>query len=378
MRALTLHRTSLLALVVCGLVPAPAFALFTFDGGHDQLFVSATAGLVYDTNIFANSSPHADTIYSGGAGLEYQRHAGLISVDANTGISISRFDKFTSEDFSDPHFQGELSANDERTSADLTAGANRTSQADVIAGVRTLSWNYSADFNTRYRVTDRYSIAGNLGFTRQDFLNTDVLVDLTGYSAGANLFYTINSARDFFVGYEFHLQQTSRDLTFYDHSFNFGLDGKILPKLNGTVSAGYSLEVPRGTSDHTTGSLTDSAALTWNLSRRVKFTGNLSQYFTATSINESVDTTSAGLGGIYSMNAKLSFNAGISGGHNRFLGAAARGRRDTYFSWDVGIDYNLTNNVKVSTSYTSYENWSTLSFSDFIRHTINLSLSARF
>ena len=378
MRAVPFYRVVLLALVVSGLFPARSLALLTFNDAHDQLFVTGNAGMSYDSNIFANNSPHSDTIYSGGAGIEYKRHAGVISVDANTGISISRFDKFSSEDFSDPHFQGEFSADDDRTSADLSLQASRQSQADVIAGVRALSWNYNADFNGRYRVNDRYSVAGHLGYSRQDYLHTPVLVDLTGYSGSANLFYTINSARDFFAGYSFRLQETSRHRSFDEHSFNFGLDGRILPKLNGTVSVGYALLAPHGSSDHATGSLTDSIALTWNLSRRIKITGDLSQYFSATSTNGSVDTASASLLGTFSLNDKLAFNAGVNGGHNRFLGSSGAGRRDTYFGWNAGVDYNLTDNLKVSTSYTYYENWSTLSFSDFIRHTVNLSVTARF
>ncbi|HTQ29748.1 MAG TPA: outer membrane beta-barrel protein [Opitutaceae bacterium] len=378
MRAAPFSRALLLALVVGGIFPAPAHALLTFNDGHDQLFVTGNAGMVFDSNIFANSSAHSDTIYSGGAGLEYKRHAGIISADASAGLSTSRFDKFSSEDFSDPHFQGEFSANDERASADLTLQAARQSQADILAGVRALSWTYDAGFNTRYRVNDRYSIAGNLDYNRQDYIHTPTLVDLTGYSAGANLFYSINSARDFFAGYNFRLQETSRNRSFDEHTFNVGLDGKILPKLNGTVSAGYALLEPHGSSDHSTGSLTESVALTWNLSRRVKVTGDLSQYFSATSTNSSVDTTNASLIGTFAMNAKLSFNAGINGGHTRFLGTSGGGRRDTDFGWNAGVDYSITDNLKVSTSYTYYENWSTLSFSDFIRHTLSVTVSVRF
>lgn len=379
MRAAHFYRASLLALVLGGIVPAPVYALFTFNDGRDALFVTADAGVVYDTNIFANRFSNSDTIYSAGAGLEYSRHAGIISVDASTGISTSRFDRFSSENFSDPHFQGELSARDDRTSADLTLSAARQSEADIISGIRAVSWNYAAGLNTKYRVNDRYSVSGNLGYTLQDFVNAPTLVNLSGYSAGANLFYTINSARDFFVGYNFHLQKTSGNRSFDDHSVNFGLDGKIFPKINGSVSVGYELQEPHGSpNDHGTSSLTESIALTWNLSRRVKVTGHLSQDFNATSTNESINTTAGTLDATYSMNSKTAVTASVGGGYNRFIGAEAGGRRDTYFTWSIGPSYSINEHLKVSTSYTYYENWSTLSFSDFIRHTFSLSLSARF
>src|ERR1035441_1932666 len=97
------YRTGLIVLLVGGIVPVPARALLMFDQGHDQLFATGSLSIVYDSNISANRFAQADTIYSAGAGLEYTRRAGIISVDASTGISISRFNKTTTDDFSNPH-----------------------------------------------------------------------------------------------------------------------------------------------------------------------------------------------------------------------------------------------------------------------------------
>jgi hypothetical protein len=372
------YRTSLIVLLVGGILPAPALALLTFDQGHDQLFVTGTFGVEYDTNIEANEFGQADTIYSAGAGLEYTRHAGIIAVDASTGLSISRFNKDTTDDFSDPHVQAEFSAKDDRTTADLTLSTARESEADIISGIRAVSWNDAAGLNVKYRVTDRYSIAGIFNYSLQDFVNAPQLTNITGYSAGTDLYYTINSARDLFAGYTFGLQQTSNGLSYYDHSFNVGLSGKILPKLNGTASVGYEVEVPHGSSDRSTGSMTEDVALTWNFSRRLKITGDLSQNFSATSIGGSVNTLAASLDATFAMNAKTSLTSGIGGGNNRFIGAAADGRRDTYFTWNAGANYTFNEHFTISAGYVYYENWSTLSFSDFIRHTIDLTLNVRF
>jgi hypothetical protein len=378
MQVTPFYRTGLIVLLVGGIVPLPARALLTFDQGHDQIFVTGNVGVTYDTNIAANSFAQADTIYSAGVGLEYTRHAGIVSVDASTGMSISRFNKTTSDDFSDPHLQCEFSAKDDRTAADLTLSAARESQADVVVGIRTVSWDYAAGLDTKYRVTDRYSLASTLGYTLKDFVNMPGLANLTSYNAGLNLLYTINSARDLFMGYTFGLQETSRNLSFYTHSFNVGIAGKILPKLNGTISVGYELEDPHGSTDHPTGSMTESIALTWNFSRRLKITGDVSQNFSAISTNGSVNTLAASLDASFSMNAKTSLTGGVGGGYNRFIGASAGGRRDTYFTWNAGVSHTINDHFSTSLNYTYYENWSTSSLSDFIRHTITLALSIRF
>jgi hypothetical protein len=380
MQVANLYRTGLIVLLVGGIVPVPARALLKFDDGHDELFATGTLSIAYDSNITATSSGQGDMIYSGGAGLQYSRRAGIISVDASGGISTSHFGKTTSDDFSDPHFDGEFSAKDDRTSADLTLSTARESQADIVAGIRAVSWNDAAGLNVKYRVTDRYSVSGTFNYTLQDFVtNTPLLTNLTSYSTGANLFYTINSARDLFVGYNFGLQETGRGLSYYDHSFNVGIDGKILPKLNGTVSVGYELQDPHGsTTDHATGSTTETVSLTWNFSRRLKITGDLTQNFNAISTNGSVNTIASSLDAIFSMNSKTSLTGGVGGGYNRFIGLSADGRRDTYFTWNTGVNYTINDHFTTSLGYVYYENWSTVGFSDFIRHTITLTLNIRF
>jgi hypothetical protein len=378
MQVAPFYRTGLIVLLVGGIIPVPARALLTFDQGHDQIFVTGSLGVTYDTNIAANRFAQADTIYSAGAGLEYSRRAGIISVDASTGLSISRFNKTTSDDFSDPHLQAEFSAKDDRTTVDLSVNAARQSEADIVAGVRAVSWNYASSLNTSYHVTDRYSLTNTLGYTLKTYVNTPGLANLASYNAGLSLAYTINSARDLFMGYNFGLQETSRNTSFDNHSLNVGLEGKILPKLNGTISIGYELEVPHGSHDHGTGSMTEACALTWNFSRRLKISADVSQNFSATSTTGSVNTLSGSLDATFSMNSKTSFTSGIGGGYNRFIGASAAGRRDSYFTWNAGVSYTINDHFTTALSYTYYENWSTASFSDFIRHTTSLSLSMRF
>jgi len=335
--------------------------------------------MAYDSNITASRNGQADMIYSGGVGLKYTRRAGIISVDASAGISTSHFGKSTGDDFSDPHFQGEFSAKDSRTSAVLTLSTARESQADLVAGIRAVSWNSAASFNTRYRVTERYSLASTFGTTWCNYVtNTSALTNLKSYNAGINLLYTINSARDFFVGYNFGLQETGRGLSYYDHSLNVGVEGKILPKLNGSISVGYELQDPHGSKDRSTGSTTEAIALTWSFSRRLKITGDLSQNFSAISTNGSVNTLATSLDAAFSMNPKTSLSGGLGGGYTRFIDAASAGRRDIYFTWNAGTGYTINSHFTTSLGYVYYQNWSTSSFSDFIRHTITLALNLRF
>jgi len=53
MQVAPFYRTSLIVLIVGGIVPVPARALLTFDQGHDQVFVTGSLSVAYDTNIAA-------------------------------------------------------------------------------------------------------------------------------------------------------------------------------------------------------------------------------------------------------------------------------------------------------------------------------------
>jgi hypothetical protein len=379
MQVAPFYRTGLIVLFVGGIIPVPAHALLTFDEGHDQLFATGSLSLAYDSNIAENRFAQGDTIYSAGAGLEYERRAGIISVEASTGLSISHFDKTTSDDFSDPHLQAEFSAKDDLMTADLTLSGARESEPNIVAGLRAVSWNYAAGLSTKYRVNDRYSVSDTFTYSAQDFVTkSPFLNNVTSYSAGTNLYYIINSARDLFVGYNFGLQETGGGLSFYDHSVNVGIDGKILPKLNGTVSVGYEYQVPHGSSDQSTGSTTETVALTWNFSRRLKITWDLSQNFNAVATDSSGNTVATSLDAAFSMNSKTSLTGGVGGGYNRFVDGTEAGRHDLYFTWNAGVNYTINDHFTTSLDYVYYENWSTVGFSDFIRHTITLALNIRF
>jgi len=80
------------------------------------------------------------------------------------------------------------------------------------------------------------SLTSILGYSLKDYINTPGLANLASYNAGLNLAYTINSARDLFMGYNFGSNKPRATAASTITRFNVGVEGKILPKLNGTVS----------------------------------------------------------------------------------------------------------------------------------------------
>jgi hypothetical protein len=331
----------------------------------------------HDSNIFAHAGGPGDTIYSLGLLLEYTRRAGLIYVDASVALDASLFTDYTDQNFKDPRFVAEFTKSTGRTTGALKLSAIHLSEADVLANTRTQSWNYEADLDFKYPVIERYSFAGHLAYTDRVYDNTDLLADLETFTAGADLLYTIDSRRDFLVGYQYRRNETSADSTFDDHSVTAGLTAKIVSKLNATLRVGYQVRNPTGTT--TVGGyhgLTALGSLNWTINKKFVLSGELSRDVNVSADNHSVNTGFAGLTLHYVKNDRLSFSTNVGGGINRFLDPAY-GRRDTFFKAGAGAKYRIQTNLTAGVDYSYEENWSTLSYSDFDRHIFTLSLSSR-
>ncbi len=366
-----------LLLIGCLLCP-PAQALVSFNDGKEHLFVTGTAGASYDSNILAHAGGGGDTIYSAGVLLEYTRRAGLIGVDASVGVDLSQFVNNRNENSTDPRFALAFAKSTGRTTGGLSLSATRENRADSAANVRAQSWDYDTTLNLKYPVIDRYSVSGTVGYTARIYDATSGLTNLSTYSLGTDLLYALTDTRDLAVGYRYRYEETSRNTAYDDQSVTAGVSGAILPRLSGSVRAGYQIRSPRKQAkDGGDRGLTASAALTWYATKRLSFTGQMSNDLSVTSTNLSMSTLSGNLGAEYVFNSKRSVSANVGGGDNRFLGAAGLDRRDEFFTFGAGVNYTMMEHLKISLSYDYFKNWSTLSYSDYDRNTFSLSLISR-
>ena len=371
-------RAAAAGFMACTLLASPVRALVSLNDGDTHLYVTATGSAAYDSNIFARADGQGDFILSAGLILEYARRAGAIGINATMAVNASRFGDNTTQNFNDPAFKVEFLKSGGRTTGSLKLGAAYVSEADAVIGERTQSWNYLSDLNFKYPVIERYSFSGELGYTDRVYDHPSSLTDLETFTAGADLLYALTSTRDLVAGYEFRRSDTSANSSYDDHSFTAGVSGRILPKLSGSVRAGYEVRTPRGSStDGDYRGLTASASVTWTLSQRLKLTGLLNRDNSVTANNQSVNTTSGEIALQETLNRKLAFNASLGGGRSRYLNALEAGRHDEYLTWGTGLKYTMNDHVSSSLDYLFTQNWSTISLSDFTRHTITLSISSR-
>lgn len=358
-----------------------ASAIVKFNDGHDELFVTGSAGLTYDSNIYADADAESDTIYTESLDLDYQRKAGILGVNGNLGWNFGQFTSNTSENYADPHARAEITKGTGRTTGSLTLGAQRQSRTEYALNLRTVSWDYNAGLNVKYPIIERYSISGQVGYDYQDYVNSLNLFDLRTYTAGGDLYYVYTSQRDILGGYRLRITDTTNNTRSYDHAFTLGTTGKLLPKLNGTIRLGYQFrQTDRNNiagQDETFSAFTTSTSATWTVSKRFTVTGLASRDFTTLATDINVDDTAAALSASFATTARIALFGGAGAGHLRYLGTLSNGRSDTYATGNLGLSYTLNDHLKITLTGLWYKNWSKLDQADYVRRTISLLVTSR-
>ncbi|MBL9215510.1 MAG: outer membrane beta-barrel protein [Opitutaceae bacterium] len=366
----------LIGLVVLASAAPSTFALLNIDGNRNQLFVFGSASISYDSNVFSDSSERGDTSTAFGAGVEYQRRAGILAVDVIGRVDYQRYNDFTDENAANPRLEAKIAKTTGRTTGDINVRAYRESRSDSAVNLRTDSWNFPVDLNLRYPVNDKMYLTSATGYVRRDYRGEATLVDYTDFSEAVDAFYVYTSKLDLSAGYRIRSSRTSIGERANDHWFNVGATGGILAKLTGTVRVGFQIrDVRDGESYNQVNAM---AGLAWPVTRKLNLNAEVTRDFNTIATGASVDSTGAALRAAYSITRKLDLSSGLSYGRNDFLDAAAGGRRDTFFGYDLGLDYRMNDHFSFGATYAYFKNWSSLDFSDFDRQSFSVSVSTRY
>lgn len=362
-----------------------AMALVSLEDGRDHLFIDGSVDMSYDSNVFTNAQDRGSLVFEGTLGTEFTRRAGWIGVNASASLNWARYEDFRSQDYVDPKVTAELTKQTGRTTGSITMTVQRENRADVDVNTRDVSWNYDLGLNFQYPVIERYSISGSLDYGHVNYQDQALFTNQTTYSGTLYLYYILNEVRDLFVDYRTAYTYESKDAgNSLDNSLSVGVSGKVFGPFNGSLSAGYQKRSPFGATGPysvTSNDWTASGTLTWNISRRMTLTGDISRDFSTTAEALSIDSTRLGLTFQDSFTAKASGTIDAAVGQNEFLGdqgdtaPGGKQRVDTFFTLSASYFYTLNKHFKAYVTYTFYQNWSTLPFADFPRDQFDVGLN---
>ncbi len=353
-----------------------ALALLSIDGTHNQLFVFGSIALGYDSNLFSDSSGRDDYTFTGSLGMEYNRRAGIIAVDATASVDILRFQDFGDQDAVNPSFKVVFEKTTGRMTGSLSISAFRSSRSDTAVNLRTTSWNYPVTLALKYPINDRYYVTSGTGYDAHHYIDNDQLENYREWSEDVNLFYIYTSKLDLSAGYRIRVGQTDLGRT-VDHDVNVGATGGLLPKLSGTVRIGYQVrnDDAGNQSYHATSAL---VSLTWKATRKLDVGLGLSRDFNTAATGVTVDTAGANLTANYTFTRRFNGLLGIGLGHNRYVSEAPPQRADDYVTWNAGAKYTLNDHLTLNAAYMYFKNSSTLATADYDREVLTFDVSSRF
>ena len=362
-----------------------ASALVSLEDGKDHLFIDGSVDMSYDSNVFTNAMDQGSLVFEGSLGTEFTRRAGWIGVNASASLDWARYVNFRSQDYVDPKVSAELTKQTGRTTGSLKLTVQRENRADVDVNTRDVSWNYDLGLNFQYPVIERYSISGSLEYGHVNYQNQTLFTNQSTYSGNLYLYYILNEVRDLFVDYHTEYTDESKGAgNSVDRSLSMGVSGKVFGPFNGSLQAGYEVRTPYGTPGPFSVTSHDwdaSGTLTWNISRRMTLTGDISRDFSTTAEALSLDSTRLGLTFQDSFTAKASGTIDTAVGQNAFLGQegdtapGGKQRVDSFFTISASYFYTLNKHFKAYVTYTFYQNWSTLPFAEFPRDQFDVGLN---
>lgn len=376
------HRRFLYAsLLLLGITMAtqPARALLVFNDGKDQVFVTSTYSIGYDTNVFSQRVAKGALTQAFSFGASYTRKAGLITVNAAFSMNLGQFFGIPGQDYADPTFTLGFNKGVGRTTGGLTFNVTKVNTPDPIANDRAIGWNYGTSLNLRYPVIERFFLTNTTGVSGSSYANETLFAAQQTYSDGIIMNFIYDSKLDLTAGYNFTLSHT-HDTTSYDHSLNLGANGNVLPKLDGSISVGYSADFNDYThakSEFFSG-LDANTSLSWRVTRSLSLTGSVSKAFTISSTDITLDTINYGISAETVLAKRFRTAVAVTYVPTDFLGRAGLGRRDRLWEFQPNIGTAITTHIRCNLGYGYLVNYSNFADSAFTNEVITFSATATY
>lgn len=366
-------------LLLAGGIPS-ALALFNLNEGREIIFVTGSYGIGFDSNVFTRATSKSSFTQNASLSADYARQAGLIGVTVNVSVATGSFQSLHGQDFLDPSVAISFRKRYGRTTGSFSLSGRQESQPDPDAGQRTQSINYGASLDLRYPVNDRYYLTNTFRNSSKLYVDNIAFSDLMTYSDSFAVNYVYTSKLDLNGGYTLGISDTSKDTRAYDHSLTVGASGSILPKLSGSIRFGLSRRIsesPLGGKE-SFNAFTSSTSVKWLFSRKLSFNADLTEDFSTTSTDISVNRLSAGLHGNFSLTTKYFAGSGVTYTHSDFLGVAGGGRKDDMFQFSASLGVAFTTHIRMSLAYSYMLNNSNAAEASFERQSLALSAVATY
>ncbi len=359
------------ALFTTALHAAPFLAI----SENAEVFLTGTAGIRSDSNVYMSNTATSDTIANLDVGAELKFGArtaanGLFSV-------VDSFSNFTSHSglnsqlatvrFVTNYDDGKLKLGFNSSYVESNTNQTDTINHDFLSRNNTLSVGGNAELG----VTEKSSVGGGADYVRTTYRragysNSDVI------TVPFNYYYEATPKVDLSLGYRVRSTTVSLGQDSHDYFYNVGARGQFTPKLNGQFNIGLNQRsIPNGGGSENQLGVTSN----FNYAYSPKTSANFG-------VNNDFGTTGQG-----QQQKSLTFTAGVQTNVSEEwsvnLNVSHRTityptRTDHYIEGQIGATYTVNIHVGISAAYIHRNNASPLTGAAFTGDVFSLTANFRY
>ena len=351
-------------------------APFMAVGDNAELFVTASASVQFDNNIYLDpSNEKKDTIFSFTPGLDLVFGKG----SATTGNVFFRDEirRYSDNDVQNTtlvNFGARSSYSNGVTKADFNASYIELAQNDndvnpIGAIVQRNLTNLSA--KTEFGLSEKTSLGVGLTFDRTNY-DSNAYSDSNVWSLPVDVYYQASPKLDWSLGYRYRssdLSGAGQDST--DNFLSIGARGEFTPKLIGQVRVGYTMRSFDAGADQNLFGVEGN--LTYLFSEKTNFHLTFGNDFGSSGTGASTKNSSLGFNVTSRVTEQWFLNAGLN-----YRKIEYSSRTDDYTEGQIGVTYVYNNNINFGASLTLRNNSSDLAVAEFTQNVFSLGANIRY
>jgi hypothetical protein len=351
-------------------------APFMAVGDNAELFVTASAAVQFDDNIYLDASNETDdTILSFTPGVDLVFGKGSITKgNVYYREEIRRYSDNDNQDTELSSLGFKSQYDNGVTKADFNASYAQVAQNDndlraTGTIVRRKLTNLGAKLE--FGISEKTSLAAGISFDKTDY-GPASYIDSDIWNLPVDVYFKASPKLDWSVGYRYRstdLSGAARDSK--DHFLNVGARGEFSPKLIGQVRLGYTKRTFDVGSDDS--QLGFDGNLTYLFSEKTTYRFNLSNDFGSSGTGDSTETFRIGLSATSKLSEQWLLTTGLSLNKTDYST-----RSDDFLEGQVGVSYILNAIVNFGASYSYRNNGSDQASAEFTNSVFMFGANIRY
>jgi hypothetical protein len=354
---------------------------------NSELFVTGTASVAYDDNIFVSSGKKTgDTLYDLIPGLDLPfGSVSDVSGDAFAKVDFVQYADHSGQDAALPDLGLTTKYDEGKSKFDFNAGYQELAQNNAsirLGDVIVKTDEASAGLYGESGLTEKSSIGAGINYLDTTY-NQHAFIDSSVVSVPVDAYYSYSPKTDVSVGYKYTDSEQNKNAPNYDTNFvNVGLRGEFTPLLTGQIRVGYEVlqysEQPAPHASRYSDQLGVDGNFTYAATDKSSYTLDLSNGYDNSGIGVVTKDLTAGISGKTELNPQWQFVPGVTFTRETYPTVGATERRDNIWTGSAGIVYIYNTYANVALTYSLNDDNSSTSAISYSDSRVTLAVNLRY